>query len=182
MTSGDERVAMTDVSIEDARLEMDVDLLKRAAVIIGPQAAANALDDLATLDDPQLQRSIGEAERGEITEIGNEAEFHLDIKLPEGEPERVEALRAKLKEYAARAYNNRYRAPDSPGAFLDACKREILRRVLTYGQINSGTLIGELVRWPGFNVQDFEQALTVIDDYCTTGGQNVIGGLSPRET
>lgn len=56
--------------------------LKEVADKIGPEAAAAALDDAATLADPQLQESIKAADRGEVVDItpSDELENYLSAE------------------------------------------------------------------------------------------------------
>lgn len=100
----------------------------------------------------------------------------LVLVLPEDKV-RVEQLRDKLEEY-----KKRLSAYDHPDLQLQLdigyYKVIILERLLENGWVNTRDFSFELAKKHGvsFNVEFFEKACAVIDDYCKTGGQNVHGG------
>lgn len=108
---------------------------------------------------------------------GNDkAELHKDppiIILPE-DKKRRQQLKNKLEEYEKRISPHRH-----PGLQMHAiCKKIILERLLKEGEINTWNLSLEMAKTYGsdFNLDDFNDACGVIDDYCQTGGANVKGG------
>jgi hypothetical protein len=92
----------------------------------------------------------------------------ISIRLPE-DKDRVQALERKLAEYERRAEENRYQPPGSP---LEGYKREVLERLLQNGRIFSSELMAEFGQNPGFDEVELDEAIRIIYDYATTGGQN----------
>lgn len=113
--------------------------------------------------------------------MADEKPKHI-ITLPEDE-ERVAQLRAKHQEYLQRLDqfdHPELRARRQWDAF---CKEYGLRILLTKGQLDTHALSLDLAqKFPkAFDVDGFNNAMGVIDDYVTTGGENILRGrgLSP---
>ncbi len=109
------------------------------------------------------------------------------IVLPEDA--RLKAkLERKLEEYRGRMSkikeegDNKFKHPELlfqiNGSYRGACyKASILERLLETGEVNTWDISKELATEYGtFDVQRFNNAAGVIDDYCTTGGKNCSGG------
>lgn len=100
-----------------------------------------------------------------------EAQKSPVIELPK-DPKRVVQLRMKLQEYRNRI------DPRRPIKFQPVrYKIEVLSRLLEGGRVETWELSRELAKKDGvFNDALFQNACGVIDDYCTTGGENCGGG------
>ncbi len=99
------------------------------------------------------------------------------IVLPENEERKLQ-LRAKLVEYRSRMQSHQ-----APEMQMDAiCKATVLRRLLRDGRVNTWELSLEMAETygSGFSVNVFNNACSVIEDYCKTGGKNVRGGKGLR--
>ncbi|MCH7759007.1 hypothetical protein IID20_01480 [Patescibacteria group bacterium] len=99
------------------------------------------------------------------------------IKLPK-DAERVKQLQNKLEEYRKRLKNY-----DDPYIQMDIISKiEILEQVLEQGQINVENIIPKIINKykSKFDLKllsySFINACVVIDDYCQTGGKNILGG------
>ena len=99
------------------------------------------------------------------------------IKLPK-DAERVKQLQNKLEEYRKRLKNY-----DDPYIQMDIISKiEILEQVLEQGQINVENIIPKIINKykSKFDLKllgySFINACVVIDDYCQTGGENILGG------
>ncbi|MDO8740996.1 MAG: hypothetical protein Q7J54_05495 [Candidatus Woesearchaeota archaeon] len=102
------------------------------------------------------------------------------IVLPQN-PEIRKALETKLKEYEGRLKKieeeNPCASPEALHCTKDAYKIEIVERLLKKGEVDTWELLGELEKTYGtFDRDDFNKAASVIDDYCKTGGKNVVDG------
>lgn len=95
------------------------------------------------------------------------------IILPEDEELRS-SLSHKLEEYNSRL--DRFKAPELQMETI--CKIAVLSRLLEAGEVNTYALSIELHQryGPGFQLVYFDNACSVIFDYVTTGGANVVGG------
>ena len=102
------------------------------------------------------------------------------IHLPSDE-KRVNQLKKKLVEYEQRFLKNQYKAPEQ---LMDTiCKIAVLGTLLQDGKVTTWELSRELTATygEGFSVSRFQNACTVIKDYCATGGKNVPGGTGLPE-
>jgi hypothetical protein len=95
------------------------------------------------------------------------------IVLPENETRRAQ-LRAKLKEYRGRM--SPYQPPEM--AMDTVFKAEVLATLLEKGRVDTHALSREVAErfGDGFNLDTFGNACAVIDNYCTAGGENIVGG------
>ncbi|MFH1780784.1 MAG: hypothetical protein ABH841_02170, partial [Candidatus Nealsonbacteria bacterium] len=58
-----------------------------------------------------------------------------------------------------------------------AYKIVILERLLRDGQVKISELVREMSEiYANFNIDNFQDACAVIDDYCKTGGKNLFDG------
>ncbi len=116
---------------------------------------------------------------------GKQETVPLGIVLPE-DGIHIRQLVAKRGEYQDRldAFGSEspYHAPDSP------VQQE--RRSLTYritlldtlfveGAVATEAAVAELSQEPGFELAGFEEAVRVVSDYCSTGGQNLVDACLP---
>ena len=105
------------------------------------------------------------------------------IELPK-DPEIVQKLQSKLKEYKQRLEEKKLKmdewaAPEQVFPMLVGTKYKIavLEKVLKDGEIKTFKLSRELEEQDGqFDKHAFNNACTVIEDYCKTGGKNIRGG------
>jgi hypothetical protein len=105
------------------------------------------------------------------------------LVLPDDE-ERVEQLKRKLEEYRERIASAHRANPNKHPGFINLVmadalyKKEILERLLRDGQVNTWVLSLELgnTYGPNFDLEVFDNACGVIDDYCKTGGASIIRG------
>lgn len=91
---------------------------------------------------------------------------------------RQQQLRNKLVEYRGRIHP--YLAPERQMDTI--CKIVILERLLHDGRVNTGELSREMAKTheSSFDVNLFNNACHVIEDYCKTGGQNVYSGMGKK--
>ncbi|MDO8591330.1 MAG: hypothetical protein Q7R60_00150 [bacterium] len=96
----------------------------------------------------------------------------IGISLPDDE-ERLLALHNKLVEYERRNRSRRYMGPDAPDAPrpIERYKEIVLAKLLVDGEVATRDLMAELSVEPGFDPGELEEAIRVIEDYVTTGGQ-----------
>lgn len=94
----------------------------------------------------------------------------LTITLPQ-DLVRVEQLRYKLQEYLKRLELNEN--------IYDKNKVEVLSLLLEKGQVTYEEVAPKLTRVPG--ERGIIDAFLVIEDYCLTGGKNIIGGTGLPE-
>ncbi|MBI1975038.1 MAG: hypothetical protein HYS57_01605, partial [Parcubacteria group bacterium] len=101
------------------------------------------------------------------------------IVLPDDET-RKQQLRDKLTQYKGRVHP--YRAPELQMNMDTICKIAVLERLLCDGQVSTWDLSREMAKTygSGFDVNAFNNACGVIEDYCKTGGQNLRGGTGLR--
>lgn len=101
----------------------------------------------------------------------------IGISLPDDE-QRLLALHEKLVEYEGRYPDKPYQAPDAPNAPrpIDRYKEIVLGRLLVEGEVSSRELMSGLSGEPDFDPGELEEAIRVIEDYVTTGGENNVGG------
>ncbi|MEK7503001.1 MAG: hypothetical protein AAB556_00990 [Patescibacteria group bacterium] len=104
---------------------------------------------------------------------GNASDESPILVLPKDET-RKQQLRKKLAEYRGRIDPSH--APETQMSAI--CKTTVLERLLRDGQVKTYDLSLEMAEMygSGFDVNKFNNACGVIDDYCKTGGQNVSGG------
>lgn len=105
----------------------------------------------------------------------------VQIVRPE-DPDLVARLEAKATEYETRMREQfDYVPPDNPDYFHEHSKLTVLRRVLDEGMVESGPMMEELYAHPGFDHFLAEEAIRIVSDYCTTGGQVNQGGTGLPE-
>src|SRR4030042_4226739 len=95
------------------------------------------------------------------------------IILPEDEAHKQQ-LHRKLEEYRQRIDPFRH-----PGLQMSAvCKKTVLEHLLRDGQVNTWKLSKDMAATHGqtFDIDAFNNACAVIDDYCKTGGKKAQGG------
>ncbi len=110
------------------------------------------------------------------------------IRLPEDKG-RVEQLERKLTEYQGRLERHRkkvrvehpYWSPEQINCFLSDTRYKIivLSRVLKDKKVKTYNLSREIAKGEAegwFDVDAYQNACGVIDDYCLTGGQRARGG------
>lgn len=86
---------------------------------------------------------------------------------------RKQQFRDKLTEYKGRMHP--YCAPEMQMNTI--CKINVMERLLRDGQVNTWELSREMVETYGnIDVNEFNNACDIIDDYCKTGGANIHGG------
>ncbi len=86
--------------------------------------------------------------------------------------ERRNQLQEKLKEYENRAKH--YRSQIHVDSVY---KIEVLNCLLKDGQVKTWDLARDMAKkYPDFDVEVFNKACAVIEDYCKTGGKNTHGG------
>jgi len=102
------------------------------------------------------------------------------IRLPDDET-RVEQLKRKLAEYKERLRKHPFRAPEQQMDTI--CKIAILERLLEKKEASTWELSRELAKQygSGFSGDWFNNACTVISDYCQTGGAHVRGGTGLKQ-
>lgn len=111
-----------------------------------------------------------------------------DVVLPDN-PELAGKLRAKFSEYQRRCQKTQeeYHAiqktvidePEKLKKVYDTnfYKLELLRMLLEKGRIEIDATIVDLTdKFGTFDERRFYKALRVIEDYCKTGGANLVGG------
>jgi len=93
------------------------------------------------------------------------------IILPENKELR-EKLERKLKEYETRVKN-----ADKERARIGAQNKiAVLKELLSNGIVEAAVLKKRVIQEEWFDEDKFENAMWVINDYCETGGENVVGG------
>jgi hypothetical protein len=102
------------------------------------------------------------------------------IILPQ-DPNVRQGLEAKLDEYRGRiaklAEQNPHITPEQIHSTDAGYKAAIVEELLTTGQVDTNEFSRRLMEMYGsLHVNQFNNAVGVIDDYCKTGGENVIGG------
>jgi hypothetical protein len=98
----------------------------------------------------------------------------VTVKRPD-DPAKQAQLQAKLQEYKARI--DRWAAPELQMDTI--CKIAVLEKVLkSEGEVYLPELADEMMAkyGSGFNHYSFNNACSVISDYCLTGGQKTRGG------
>ena len=99
-----------------------------------------------------------------------------EITLP-ADSDLVARLRAKLGQYVSRQAS-----ATSPDVQADArYKIAVLDALLTKGSVHGLTIYRQLCAQEGddFDWNLFENAFSVVNDYCVTGGAGVINGSLP---
>lgn len=99
------------------------------------------------------------------------------IVLPTDET-RKQQLRDKLVEYKKRMVP--YRAPEMQMNTI--CRTTVLEQLLCDSRVNTWELSQKMAETygSGFDVNAFNEACGVIEDYCKTGGRNLRGGTGLR--
>jgi len=91
---------------------------------------------------------------------------------------RTPQLKAKLEEYKGRLDPHKH--PDLQLLTHSEAmyKITVLERLLIDGSVQTHVLSSEMAEKLGnnFDVELFDKACAVIEDYCKTGGKNLIGG------
>jgi len=95
---------------------------------------------------------------------------------------RRKQLEDKLAEYRQRAMHKDvvFLAPEQKQGIL--CKIEVLAELLRKGKVQTREFGRQLAKkyGSGFDFRACNTAFGVIDDYCKTGGANVVGGTGLR--
>jgi hypothetical protein len=121
---------------------------------------------------------------GEIKDEDKEKQDHV-IELPDDlDPGRRASLEAKLEEYRERLKQrmeaNRYQPPE----FFASTRYKItvLETLLTDGRVDTHDLYQKIKGEDGsVDLEAFNNACGVIDDYATTGGKGVRNASRPLE-
>ena len=102
------------------------------------------------------------------------------ITLPDN-PHVKTRLQKKIEEYQKRVLrlkkSNQYKNPDMVYTTIAGYKALIAQRLTQRGEVDTEELSKELREEYGFlDFNAFNNAAGVIDDYCKTGGKNVVKG------
>ncbi len=156
--------------IEKQRTLSDTELLKVGADYKFDEKDEKRLD----VTNEQIEKA-----REEMGQDKNKENIESPkIKFPE-DITKVKSLQEKLAEYKERLGTQMKKDPHKvPELFTDTnYKIAVLEKLLTDGEVNTYELSRELnEKYGGFNVDDFNNACAVIEDYAKTGGKEVTGG------
>ncbi|MBT9144063.1 MAG: hypothetical protein DDT29_02477 [Dehalococcoidia bacterium] len=156
--------------IEKQRTLSDTELLKVGADYKFDEKDEKRLD----VTNEQIEKA-----REEMGQDKNKENIESPkIKFPE-DITKVKSLQEKLAEYKERLGTQMKKDPHKvPELFTDTnYKIAVLEKLLTDGEVNTHELSRELnEKYGGFNVDDFNNACAVIEDYAKTGGKEVTGG------
>ena len=96
------------------------------------------------------------------------------IVLPKDKT-RQSQLRAKTKEYKERLQSSRFTPAEKMGIRYRII---ILERLLKNREVSTWEISQEMAKIPDLDFNDiyFDRACAIIEDYCKTGGANLIGG------
>ena len=102
------------------------------------------------------------------------------ITLP---PHMRDVMRAKMDEYKRRLLNDyKDRPPEDPSVVQVNLRVFIIERLLAEGSVSTWELSREFAHTvSNYHPYYMEQACKIVDRYCQTGGEGLVGGTGLRQ-
>ncbi len=110
--------------------------------------------------------------------VGLESKYPI-LVLPKDE-KKISLLKTKKRDYEQRVEHYQYSAPESPQYqhyLSSVCKLTLVKKLIEKGEVDTQKILGNLEDKLGENVEIFEKAIAIIEDYCVTGDEHIIKNI-----